>query len=110
MLVQIFLYICFKKIETMALFTVRIELHSVFREDHQVLQYALRNENFTTTIRDESGAVFILPTSEYNKEGEYSKEQVLDSAIRAATKTGKEYSIIVTESGGRCWANLTKVK
>ena len=94
----------------MALFTTRIELHSIFKEDHQVLQQALRNENFIPTIKDEQGGIFILPTSEYNKEGEYTKEQVFDSAIRAACKTGKEYSILVTESAGRCWANLAKVK
>ena len=94
----------------MALFTIRFELLSLIKEDPQLLHNALLLEGFTNTIRDDAGAVFILPVAEYNKEGEYTKDQILDSALRATHKTGNEYAVLVTESNGRSWANLIQVK
>ncbi len=104
------LFIFVFKNKIMALFTIRFELLSLVKEDFQLLYNALQLEGFTNTIRDDAGAVFILPSAEYNKEGEYTKDQVLDSAIRAAHKTGNEYAVLVTESNGRSWANLIQVK
>ena len=94
----------------MQLFTIQIELYAAAKEDRETLHAAMRNENFTNTIKDNKGTSFILPETAYNKTGEYTKEQVLDSAIRAAGKTGKQYTILVTESNGRCWSNLIQVK
>ena len=94
----------------MALFTIRIELHSPLKEDFLVLYEAMRNEGFSNTIRDESGALFLLPAGEFNRECDCSKEQVLDSAIRCANKANREYAILVTESNGRSWVKLPKVQ
>ena len=94
----------------MAFFTTRIELYSPLRKDLLALYEALRDEGFSNIIRDESGGRFLLPPGEFNKEGDCSKEQVLDMAIRCASKTNREYSILVTESNGRSWAKLPKVK
>ena len=47
-----------------------------------------------------------MPTAEYNKDGSYTREQVLDSAKKAAAQTKKEFCVLVTESNGRTWYNL----
>lgn len=43
------------------------------------------------------GVTYNLPTAEYNKRGIYTKDQVLESAKKAAVKTGKQFSVLVTE-------------
>jgi hypothetical protein len=50
-----------------------------------------------------------MPTAEYNKEGNYTRDQVFESAKRAAEKVGKKFSVLVTESTGRTWHNLEAV-
>jgi hypothetical protein len=94
----------------MVKFTTRVELHSASLEsDYEKLHAEMAKENFTRTIVITDGEVK-LPTAEYNKDGKYTKEQVLDSAKRAATKIGKKFSVLVTESNGRTWCNLETVK
>lgn len=94
----------------MARFTTRVELHdAVSIADYEKLHTEMGKENFTRTLVTDNGEVK-MPTAEYNKDGNYTKEQVLESAKRAASKTGKTFSILVTESNGRVWFNLDTVK
>lgn len=90
-------------------FTTRVELHYANENDYQVLHQAMANNNFTRTIVGDNGIRYHLPTAEYNKEGNYTREQVLHSAMAAANTTGRTSSILVTESNGRIWDNLTRV-
>lgn len=95
----------------MASFTTRVELHdAVYTSDYDTLHAAMAAEGFIRTITSDEGTTYNLPTAEYNKVGTYTRDQVLESAKRAAAKTGRKYSILVTESNGRKWYNLPEVK
>lgn len=90
-------------------FTTRVELHGA--TDYDLLHEEMEKEGFTRTIfDDETGVEYHLPTAEYNKVGDYTKEEVLASAESAAKKTKKKYSILVTKSAGRFFSNLEVVK
>lgn len=87
----------------MSNFTVRVELHTGHRkydpldsEDYNTLHEAMRNENFTTTIRIDNVS-YHLPRAEYSKVTNDSKDQVMTSAHRACQRSGREYSLLITE-------------
>jgi hypothetical protein len=92
-------------------FITRVELHNAnWSTDYVKLHEAMSSEGFVTTIMDDdTKESFYLPPAEYYKEGEYTKEEVLASAEPAAKKTGKNYSIVTTKSGGIIFTGLTKV-
>jgi hypothetical protein len=91
-------------------FTTRVELHGADSEDYDTLHDAMRDEGFSKTITDSStGQEFELPEAEYNIEGDFKKQQVLEKAKNAVAETGLESSILVTKSGGRIWHNLNEV-
>jgi len=89
-------------------FTTRVELHDAAAADYQTLHQAMKQEGFSQTITSDDGIEYQFPTAEYNKEGEFSKHDVLESAKRAARKTNKSHSILVTKSAGRTWHNLQR--
>ncbi|WP_461453571.1 hypothetical protein [Mucilaginibacter sp.] len=94
----------------MASFTTRVELHKASQEiDYKKLHAEMELEGFLRTIISDDNITYHLPTAEYNKIGNFTRQQILDSAKKAAAKTGKEHSILVTESNGRTWYNLEKV-
>jgi len=88
----------------MARFTTRVELHSASESDYQTLHKEMEKEGFVRTISDSNGVKYQLPTAEYNKDGNFSLEQVFISAEKASKVTGKSYDILVTESAGRRWS------
>jgi len=90
----------------MAAFTVRVELHSASEPDYQILHAAMETRGFSRYITSDDGITYHLPTAEYNREGNFTRQQVLDSAKIAASTTGKKYAILVTESAGRTWVGL----
>lgn len=90
-------------------FTTRVELHYGEEDDYEKLHAAMERQGFSRTIVSGDGITYHLPTAEYNREGNLTKEQVLESAKRAATTTGCTYAVLVTESNGRTWHNLEKV-
>jgi transcriptional regulator of NAD metabolism len=92
----------------MAQFTVRVELHHADDDDYETLHSAMEEEGFSRLITSNDGTVYHLPTAEYNRDASLTRQQVLDSAKKAAAKTKKEYGILVTESEGRKWIGLTK--
>jgi hypothetical protein len=95
----------------MAWFIVRVELHNdpTWR-DYDVLHKAMEAEGFSRTITADSGTVFHLPTAEYLLAGNSNRQQACDKAKRAAARTGKPFSVLVTESNGATWHNLDEVK
>ncbi len=93
----------------MASFTTRVELHNALGKDYEVLHPAMEGQGFSRKIRSADGISFHLPTAEYVIDGTLTSRAVLDRAKIAAKKTGKTYSILVTESAGRRWYGLAKV-
>jgi len=100
----------------MSLFTTRVELHKASTaEDYQTLHTAMEQAGFFRTIQLEGEPVsYHLPTAEYNYSNATSKletDAVLELAKKAAAKTGKTFSILVTKADGRrYWHNLEVVK
>jgi hypothetical protein len=88
----------------MASFTTRVELHKATEEDYLALHTAMEIEGFTRTIEGSDGKLYQLPTAEYNRVDDgLTKEQVMEDAKSAASSTGREYWILVTESKARTW-------
>ncbi|SJZ78357.1 hypothetical protein [Sediminibacterium ginsengisoli] len=97
----------------MALFTTRVELHNAkTSEDYDTLHKAMEKEGFWRTIQlSGETTVYHLPTAEYNYSGKVETSAVLELAKKAATKTGKTFSVLVTKADGRrYWYNLPVVK
>jgi hypothetical protein len=95
----------------MANFTIRVELHDAkTADDYEKLHAEMAKEGFSRTIQLTGGPLYQLPTAEYNKSGDTST-QVLELAKRAAARTGKKFSVLVTKAdGNREWFNLTQLK
>jgi hypothetical protein len=98
----------------MALFTTRVELHDAkTSEDYEKLHAEMAKEGFWRTISLQGENItYQLPTAEYNYSSDtLSSAQVLELAKKAATRTGKKFSVLVTKADGRReWYNLTVVK
>lgn len=95
----------------MASFTVRVELHDADWDDYEQLHGYMKKEGFARTIRSDDGITYHLPTAEYNLENvNLTGAAVLEKAKRAATKTGKKFGVLVTESNSRTWYGLEQVR
>lgn len=94
----------------MASFTTRVEVHGGDSNDYESLHAAMEAEGFSRTITSNDGITYRLPTAEYNRSGEITRDRVLESAKRASERIQKKCSILVTESDGRTWSNLTKIE
>jgi hypothetical protein len=99
----------------MAKFTTRVELHELrggkkpTGEDYEKLHKEMEEKNFSRIITDTKGKRYQLPPAEYNRDATITKETVLEDAKVAAKKIWSDYSILVTESNGRTWHNLTEL-
>ncbi len=76
----------------MASFTTRVELHDGTYQDYETLHAAMEREGFSRLIRSDSGQWYHLPTAEYDRSGNLTREQVIESAKRAASTTRKSYA------------------
>jgi hypothetical protein len=92
----------------MGRFTTRVELHYADDDDYETLHAAMEDEGFSRIIVTEDGAKYHLPTAEYDRRGQLTKQDVLNSAMRAATLTGRKFAVLVTESNGRTWEGLER--
>jgi hypothetical protein len=92
----------------MPTFTTRVELHDADGDDYETLHDAMEARGFTRTIESGDGIVYALPTAEYNIGGALTTDGVLAKAKVAATTTGLQYGVLVTESTGRKWFGLKK--
>jgi hypothetical protein len=68
----------------MAKFTTRVELHDADEDDYDTLHSAMEDEGFSRTITSGKGVAYYLPSAEYDRSGDFTIEQVLDSARNAA--------------------------
>ena len=89
-------------------YTVRIELHSNIYSDFDNLHEFMRQKGFSRFITSDDGVTYHLPRAEYNISTSKNRSQVLDLAKSTVNSTGKTAEILVTESYGRSWHNLTK--
>jgi hypothetical protein len=94
----------------MAKFTTRVELHDATDNDYERLHSAMERGGFTRLITSGDGNVYRLPWAEYNFEGNSSCSDILDGAKRAASTTGCTFEVLVTESAGRSWQNLSPAR
>jgi translation initiation factor 2B subunit (eIF-2B alpha/beta/delta family) len=93
----------------MSKFITRVELHDAGHEDYAVLHASMKAEGFERTIRASDGTTYHLPTAEYYREDTVTRSQALDAAKRAAAKTKKRFSVIVTEAIASTWDGLAVV-
>ena len=94
----------------MAKFTIRVELHDADDDDYETLHEEMEKRGFSKTITGSDNITYHLPTAEYNRDCDLSRDQVRDSASVAAKVTGKRHAVLVTESNGRSWVGLDKVE
>ncbi|HCD14298.1 MULTISPECIES: type V toxin-antitoxin system endoribonuclease antitoxin GhoS [Shewanella] len=93
----------------MASFTVRMVLHDADWEDYNKLYEEMDKEGFSDEISSDDGTTYELPDGEYTISGNLTRSDVLSKAKNAASKTGKKYAVLVTQSSGRKWYGLKKV-
>jgi len=95
----------------MAQFITRVELHGVQHDDkvYQILHDAMEANGFKRTIKSGNGKTYHMLTAEYEITGNYTANSVLESAQKATTKTGKKYSVFVSEIVMATWWNLEEV-
>jgi hypothetical protein len=90
-----------------AQYTVRVELHKANSDDYENLHGYMEQEDFIRyVVNSNDGLKYRLPTAEYNISSTGGKGTVLKKAKQAASRTGKKYMVLVTESDGRTWFNL----
>ncbi len=94
----------------MASFITRVELHNALGQNYEVLHLAMEGQGFSRKVKSNTGTWYLLPTAEYSFEGAVTRSTLLEKAKIAATKTGKSFSIILTESAGQTWYNLPTAK
>lgn len=93
----------------MARFTVRVELHSASYSDYETLHAAMARRGLSRHITSDDGKTYQLPTDEYDKKGDFTPQQVLDSSKAAAAETGKAFAVLVTQAESRTWVGLQEV-
>ena len=94
----------------MAKFTTRILLENGTESDYEQLHTAMERAGFSRFIKSDDGRKFRMPWAEYNFDGSASLDQVLETANLAATSTGNQFSVLVTEAVARQWLNLREVR
>lgn len=92
----------------MASFTTRVVLHDADWKHYEALHGHMQQQGFARTITSDAGQTYELPDAEYDYTGEVTPAQVLEKAKAAAGRTGKTFSVLVTQSAGRTWSGLLK--
>lgn len=90
-------------------FTTRVELHAAAKQDYHTLHQAMEREGFSRVIQGSNGQWYELPEAEYNREANMPITDVRESAGRAASTTGRNYSVLVSEATSRAWIGLPVV-
>lgn len=85
---------------------VRIELHNAVAKDYDALHGYMAAEKFGATVPGKEGE-FLLPPGTYYSTSFASSQKAMDAAGRAASRTKKEHSILVT-NGPAKWRGLKK--
>lgn len=95
----------------MASYTVRVVLVDGEWDDYEELHGAMAKHRFTKTITSGDGVTYDLPPAEYNLvNSNLTRDELLPKVKSAAATTNLKYQVLITESVGRSWYNLTKTK
>ncbi|MFY2642508.1 hypothetical protein ACOTDF_13215 [Achromobacter insuavis] len=92
----------------MSSFTIRIELHNANTEKHAELDKIMESNGFQRNIVSDLGTTYSLPTGEYNFIGNEDRSTLLKKIKAAAAPLKINYSVLITESKGRTWFNLSQ--
>jgi len=92
----------------MSTFVIRVELHSATWQDYDTLHQEMGKEGFNRTIRADDGVSYQLPTAEYAATSSSTTAQVLEAAKRAATRTGKSFGVIASQTMNSTWNGLQR--
>ncbi len=84
-------------------FLTRVELHGAQSSDYTKLHDYMYQEKFFMFIRGDDGKAYGLPTAEYRSSGDLTTDGVRALACRAASKTGRAFSVIVVDYNSAAW-------
>jgi hypothetical protein len=92
-------------------FTVRVELHGAEadREAYPKLHSEMAKEKFLRYLSLTNGRKMQLPEAEYSFTGKGGIKSILQRAKTAASTTGYESSVLVTEVASRIYDNLKEI-
>jgi hypothetical protein len=91
-------------------YTTRVELHHASTvSDYTNLHALMQQEGFSRTVNSSDGHSYQLPPAEYLKTGTYAIADVLNAAVRAAQRTGRHSSVLVTAGAELTWNGLVRV-
>lgn len=76
-------------------FITRIELLSASQKDYQKLEEEMKKASFKDVKKGSSRKQAIATPLEFNRNGNYTLLEVTDAAVKAARKTGRNYSFTV---------------
>ena len=80
----------------MASYLVRIELHTAtWPDDYNTLHKAMHEAGFDHRLLGSDGKYYRLPTAEYSIDGNYTIENVRQSANQAAATTRRTAAVLV---------------
>jgi hypothetical protein len=94
----------------MAFFMTRVELHEASYLDYNKLHAAMEQEGFSRSIQAADGHWYQLPPAEYHRGDSMKRDDVLESAKKAAATTQKSYAVCVTEAVSSTWVGLPIVQ
>jgi hypothetical protein len=83
----------------MARFTTRIQLQEANENDYINLQSELERESFRSIKKlPEKSNVRIAAKGEFNLEGNITIQEITNVVVKAAAKTGKQYSFTIIKN------------
>jgi hypothetical protein len=65
----------------------------------------MAKEGFVNVITSDSGKIYKMPDAEYTGSAA-DRAAAIKEAKAAASRVGKKYAVLVTESNGRIWEGL----
>ena len=93
----------------MAQFTTGVLLNGYpSAEDYEKLHKVMKRRGFSRVIQGDTGDYYWLPNADYDRQGNVTRQQVLNDARAAADAVSKPNEILVTESNGRRRTGLKK--
>ena len=95
------------KEQLMSNFTIRVLIHDEDQDSEKELNNAMEAYGFKRTISSDSGKIYNLPLGEFSYSGEIDRKTLLEKVKASAGQIGKKYSVLITESKGRAWYNLS---
>ncbi|MEO6316331.1 MAG: hypothetical protein ABIU63_07870 [Chitinophagaceae bacterium] len=76
-------------------FITRIELKAASQKDYQKLEEEMKKASFKDANKNTARRQALGTSAEFNRIGNYTLLEVTDAAVKAARKTGRNYSFTV---------------